>query len=112
MIHNGNTIENFPARLEILEECKPVYRELPGWMCDISGCRTYEELPDAAKDYVKAIEETTGVPVKIISVGPRRDQTIIREKLSNYTVCRRFMRSACQGYSLGNRSLTARSPQF
>jgi len=79
--HNGKTIENFPARLEILEECKPVYRELPGWMCDISGCRTYEELPEAAKDYVKAIEETTGVPVKIISVGPKRDQTIIREKI-------------------------------
>lgn len=79
--HNGEMIDNFPARLEIIEECKPVYRELKGWMCDISNCKTWEELPEAAKAYVKAIEETTGVPVKIISVGPRRDQTIIRENI-------------------------------
>ncbi len=79
--HNGEKIDNFPARLEIVEECKPVYRDLKGWMCDISNCRTYEELPEAAKAYVKAIEDTTGVPVRIISVGPRRDQTIIREQI-------------------------------
>ncbi len=78
---DGEKIDNFPARLEIVEECKPVYRELPGWMCDISGCRSYEELPEAAKNYIKAIEETTGIPVKIVSVGPRRDQTIIRENI-------------------------------
>ncbi len=79
--HNGEKIDNFPARLEIVEECKPVYRELKGWMCDISGCKTWDELPEAAKAYVKAIEETTGIPVKVISVGPRRDQTIIREQI-------------------------------
>jgi adenylosuccinate synthase len=79
--HHGEKIDNFPARLEIVEECKPVYRELKGWKCDISNCRTWEELPEEAKAYVKAIEETTGVPVKIISVGPRRDQTIIRENI-------------------------------
>jgi len=78
---NGEKIDNFPARLETVEECKPVYRELKGWMCDISACKTYEELPEAAKVYVKAIEDATGVPVKIISVGPRRDQTIIREEI-------------------------------
>ena len=79
--HNGEKIDHFPARLEVVEECKPIYKELKGWMCDISACKTYEELPQEAKDYVKAIEETTGVPVKIISVGPRRDQTIIREQI-------------------------------
>lgn len=78
---NGEKIDNFPARLELVEECKPVYRELKGWMSDISNCKTYEELPAEAKAYVEAIEETTGVPVKIISVGPRRDQTIIREQI-------------------------------
>jgi adenylosuccinate synthase len=77
----GEKIEHFPARLELVESCKPVYRELPGWKCDISECRTYDELPEAAKNYVKAIEEATGVPVVIISVGPRRDQTIIREQI-------------------------------
>lgn len=77
----GEKIEHFPARLELVESCEPVYRELPGWKCDISNCRTYDELPEAAKNYIKAIEETTGVPVVIISVGPRRDQTIIREQI-------------------------------
>lgn len=79
--YNGERIDHFPARLEIVEACKPVYRELPGWQCDISACKTFEELPEAAKAYIKAIEDTTGVPVKIISVGPRRDQTIIREQI-------------------------------
>ncbi|HYE68006.1 MAG TPA: adenylosuccinate synthase [Anaerovoracaceae bacterium] len=78
---NGEKIDDFPARLEMVEECKPVYRELKGWMSDISSCKTYEELPEEAKAYVKAIEDATGVPVKIVSVGPRRDQTIIRESI-------------------------------
>ena len=78
---NGEKIDNFPARLEMVEECKPVYRELKGWKSDITSCKTYEELPEEAKAYVKAIEDATGVPVKIISVGPRRDQTIIREEI-------------------------------
>ena len=77
----GEKIDNFPARLELVEKCKPVYRELKGWKCDISQCTTYEELPAEAKEYIKAIEETTGVPVKIVFVGPRRDQTIIREQI-------------------------------
>ena len=78
---NGERIDNFPARLEMVEECKPVYRELKGWKSDISECKTYEELPEEAKAYIKAIEDATGVSVKIISVGPRRDQTIIREEI-------------------------------
>ena len=79
--YKGERIEHFPARLDVLEECRPVYRELPGWKCDISSCRTYDELPAAAKDYITAIEEIVGVPVKSISVGARRDQTILRETI-------------------------------
>lgn len=79
--YNGEQIDHFPASLDLLEKCTPVYRELKGWMCDISECRTYDELPAEAKAYIQAIEEATGVPVKIISVGPRRDQTIIREQI-------------------------------
>ncbi len=77
----GERIDHFPASLDLLEDCKPVYRELKGWKCDISECRTFDELPEEAKAYIKAIEEETGVPVKIVSVGPRRDQTIIREQI-------------------------------
>ncbi len=79
--YKGETMDNFPARLDILEDCEPVYRELKGWKTPISACRSYEELPKEAKEYIKAIEESTGVPVQIISVGPRRDQTIIRNEI-------------------------------
>lgn len=79
--YKGQTISDFPARLDVLEECTPIYRELKGWNCDISGCRTYEELPQEAKDYIAAIEELTGVPVKCVSVGAKRDQTILRDTI-------------------------------
>lgn len=79
--HKGSRITDFPARLDVIDECRPVYRELPGWKCDISRCRTFEELPKAARDYVETIEEITGVPVKSVSVGPKREQTILRERI-------------------------------
>ena len=73
--------DSFPTSLKKLAECKPVYEELPGWKTDTSGCTTFEALPENAKRYVARIEELTGVPVKIVAVGPRRDQTIIRGNL-------------------------------
>ena len=51
---------------------------MPGWNTDTTGCTTFDELPENAKRYVERIEELTGVPVKIVAVGSRRDQTIIR----------------------------------
>jgi adenylosuccinate synthase len=78
---DGRAIEDFPADLGVLEGCRPVYRRLPGWGSDISGCSSYESLPENAKGYVRAVEEITGVPVKIVSVGPDREQTIIREEV-------------------------------
>ncbi|MDR1816300.1 MAG: adenylosuccinate synthase [Clostridiales Family XIII bacterium] len=79
--HNGDTIEHFPADLELLAACEPVYKKLPGWKTDISGCTRYDELPAEAKAYVEAIEEISGVPVKIVSVGPNRAQTIVRSEI-------------------------------
>ncbi|MDR3072392.1 MAG: adenylosuccinate synthase [Clostridiales Family XIII bacterium] len=79
--HKGKIIENFPASLKTLQECTPVYKTVKGWETDISGCRTWEELPEQTKVYIKEIETLTGIPVKIVSVGPRRDQTIIREEI-------------------------------
>ena len=61
--------------------CKPVYKNLKGWNQDISQCKTFDELPLECKTYIQEIEKTTGVEVKIISVGPRRDQTIIRSEI-------------------------------
>lgn len=71
-------IENFPASLNVLSKCQPIYEELPGWHEDLSECTTYEMLPANAKAYVERIETLTGIPVKIISVGPKRSETIIR----------------------------------
>lgn len=76
--YGDEVIENFPASLNVLSKCKPIYEELPGWHEDLSQCSTFESLPDNAKAYVTRIEELTGIPVKIISVGPKRNQTIIR----------------------------------
>ena len=50
---------------------------MPGWNCDITGCKTFDELPQAAKDYVARLEELAGVRISIITVGPDRDQTIL-----------------------------------
>jgi adenylosuccinate synthase len=79
--HKGEALSDFPARLDVLEACVPLYDTLPGWKSDISGCRDFNALPEAARNYVAAVEEITGVPVKIVSVGPDREQTIIREEV-------------------------------
>lgn len=79
--YGDEVIEHFPASLEKLGKCEPIYKELPGWKEDITKCTSYDELPKEAKDYIAAIEEITGVPVKIISTGPDRSQTIIREEV-------------------------------
>lgn len=76
--YGDEVIENFPASLNVLSKCQPIYEELPGWHEDLSQCTTFESLPENAKAYVTRIEALTGIPVKIISVGPKRDQTIIR----------------------------------
>ena len=73
---NGERIDYFPYSLE--GDVRPVYREFKGWKCDISKIRRYEDFPAEFKHYVEFIEEQTGVPVKIISVGPDREDTIVR----------------------------------
>ena len=75
---DGNLIEQFPAELHILAESTPVYREYAGWDEDISGAKNIHDLPQAAQDYIKGVEEAAGAHVSILSVGPRRDQTIWR----------------------------------
>lgn len=59
-------------------EIKPLYQDFKGWNCDINSIRVYEEFPKELKEYVEFIEKECGVPVKIISVGPDREETIIR----------------------------------
>ena len=73
----GRQTTEFPFSVEGVE-INPVYREFEGWQSDIRSARSYEEFPEAFRRYVEFIEEETGVPVKIISVGPDRDETIVR----------------------------------
>ncbi len=75
------TLRDFPADLTRLAGCEPVYEEMPGWSEPTKGLRRFDELPAAAKAYVKRLEEVTGVPASIISTGSDRDDTIIRQEL-------------------------------
>ncbi|MBA3029301.1 MAG: adenylosuccinate synthase [Desulfobacteraceae bacterium] len=75
--YNGNKLDYFPTSLKVLAQCTPIYETLPGWPEDISGIRTYDELPANTKSYLKRIEELSAVPIDIISVGPGRDETIV-----------------------------------
>ena len=77
--YQGETYEEFPPHQTIFHKCEPVYEELPGWQGDISGARSFDELPAEARDYVRRVEEVSGVPVTLVSVGPARDQTVRRE---------------------------------
>ena len=74
---DGRQIDTPPSTISKLSRYKPVYIELPGWKEDISQVKTYDDLPENAKNYIKKIEEITGVPVGVISVGPDRSQTIL-----------------------------------
>jgi adenylosuccinate synthase len=74
---NGKTIGYVPASLEDLALCKPIYEEFDGWDSSVENARSYDELPQNAKIYLKRIEELTGTKISIVGVGPRRDQTIV-----------------------------------
>ncbi|MEK7353999.1 MAG: adenylosuccinate synthase [Chloroflexota bacterium] len=69
-------VDDFPSRIDILEKCQPVYEEMPGWQKPVSDVRQFNDLPAEARRYVTRLEELIDCPVSIISVGPRREQTI------------------------------------
>lgn len=69
-------VDYVPNDLDLLRQCRPVYVEFPGWQTSLSGCRTWKEMPPKARSYLKAIAEFTGARLKIVSVGPGREQTI------------------------------------
>ena len=73
---DGHRTDRFPYDVEA--PITPVYEEFRGWKCDLCKCTRYEDFPAEFKTYVEFIEQQTGVPVRIISVGPDRDETIVR----------------------------------
>ncbi len=72
----GVVTDKFPY--ECSDDIEPIYTSLKGWKCDLAECKTYEQFPSELKDYIKYIEDATGVPVSIVSIGPDREETIIR----------------------------------
>ncbi|MBN1072686.1 adenylosuccinate synthase [Clostridium botulinum] len=73
---DGKVIDYFPASLEDLAKCEPVYEDFDGWDDSVAEARTYEELPENAKKYLNRIAEFTDTKISIIGVGPKREKTI------------------------------------
>jgi adenylosuccinate synthase len=73
---DGRTYDDFPPHQSIFHKAEPLYEELDGWSEDLTHARAFEDLPPAARHYVDRIEELAGVPVRYLSVGPDRDQTL------------------------------------
>jgi adenylosuccinate synthase len=73
---DGARVERWPSSAELLARAEPVYQWFPGWAEEIHGARRLADLPPAAREYVRAIEELSGVPIVLVSVGPERSQTI------------------------------------
>ena len=78
---DGERIDHYPASLEQLKRCKPIYEELPGREEDITGCRRLDEIPENARNYVRRVGELVGVRISTFSVGPGREQTNILESV-------------------------------
>lgn len=76
--YRGEVLTMAPDSAWALEKCEPVYEELSSWDEDITEVRSFSDLPQAAQDYITALEKWTGLPVTYIGVGPRRDQVIVR----------------------------------
>ena len=78
---DGKRTDEMPMTQADIHKAVPVYEELPGWWEDISGARTFDDLPKNARDYVLRLEELAGAHVSCIGVGPGRDQTIVRRDI-------------------------------
>lgn len=76
---NGREWRTIPASTSVYERLAPIYEEMPGWSRDTSACRSWEQLPEAARQYVTRLEELGGVPISHVSVGPERGQMIVRD---------------------------------
>ena len=75
---DGTILHDFPATLEELAECEPVYEEMEGFDDDLTSCKSFDELPQKCKNYIAWLEELCGCPVKMVGVGPARDQNLER----------------------------------
>ena len=75
--YRNSVLKEFPASLKVLAECAPIYEEMPGWCKETTQARQFSDLPIQAQDYLKRISELSGAPISMVSVGWRRDETIL-----------------------------------
>ena len=75
--HNGNEVRCSPENAGLLGQCEPIYKEVDAWAEDLSSCRSFEEMPEAAQQYVRYLEDILNCPISIVSTGAARDNTII-----------------------------------
>ena len=76
---DGERIEHFPSHADDLRRVKPILETIPGWEQDVSNVRRLEDLPTGARRYLDRISELVGRPIGIVSVGPKRDQTMFAD---------------------------------
>lgn len=75
--YKGETLNDFPAAIEVLEQVEPIYETVPGWQADTVGSLSRNDLPANAQSYLDYLEQLVGAPVGMISTGPRREETIV-----------------------------------
>lgn len=78
---DGVRHDEMPVNQTDFHHAVPIYENLPGWTEDISGCRSFEELPKAAQAYVEFVEERSGARISVVGVGPEREQAVVRHAL-------------------------------
>jgi len=79
--HNDETLTNFPSSIEVLENCLPVYEDMDGWEDDLTNSEKISDLPSQARAFLDKIEETTGVPIFLVSLGASREQVMFLKDL-------------------------------
>ncbi len=77
--HRGRTLTDFPSEVRLLQDCEPVYRAMPGWQAPLGQLETLEDFPARARDYLSLLEDLLKVEIAIVSTGPERRRTIVRE---------------------------------
>jgi adenylosuccinate synthase len=77
----GKRFDEMPVSQSDFHHAKPIYENFPGWSEDISVCRTFDELPKNAQDYIVALEKISGARISAIGVGPQRDAIIVRHDM-------------------------------
>ena len=75
---DGTRLTEYPADIDELADCTPVYETVPGFSGDLSACRSFDELPQACRDYIAYLERQVGCPIRMVGVGPSREQNLVR----------------------------------